>query len=86
VTPIPFYPRPVHATMSDLAFTVAGDIAYVHNIQDAYWTGKDGKQQEQVAHVSHVYCKQHGHWLIVQEHVSVPVDFTTMKPDLLSRL
>jgi hypothetical protein len=27
----------------------------------------------------------HGHWLIVQEHLSVPVDLDTGKADLLSK-
>jgi len=35
--------------------------------------------------VSDVYRKIHGKWLIVQEHVSVPVDLNTGKPDLLSK-
>jgi hypothetical protein len=32
-----------------------------------------------------VYRKIKGHWLIVQEHVSVPVDLATLKPDLRSQ-
>jgi hypothetical protein len=32
-----------------------------------------------------VYRKLRGHWLIVQEHVSVPVDLDTGKADLLSK-
>ena len=32
-----------------------------------------------------VYRKIGGKWFIVQEHVSVPVDLETMKPDLMSK-
>ena len=33
-----------------------------------------------------VYRKINGNWLIVHEHVSVPVDLNTLKPDLTSKL
>ncbi len=44
-------------------------------------------RQEFVVRVSDVYRKIDGKWLIVQEHVSVPIDFTTGKPvpDMMSR-
>jgi ketosteroid isomerase-like protein len=48
-------------------------------------TGKDGSKTHLVARVSDVYRKLKGQWLIVQEHVSVPVDLATQKPDLLSK-
>jgi hypothetical protein len=35
--------------------------------------------------VSDVYRKLHGRWLIVQEHVSVPVDLDAGIPDLMSK-
>jgi ketosteroid isomerase-like protein len=35
--------------------------------------------------VTDVYRKIAGKWLIVQEHVSVPVDLATDKGDLLSK-
>ena len=38
-----------------------------------------------VVRVSDVYRKQAGKWLIVQEHVSVPLDAKTMQPDLMSK-
>jgi ketosteroid isomerase-like protein len=35
--------------------------------------------------VTDVYRRIHGEWLIVQEHVSVPADLPTGKPDLMSK-
>jgi hypothetical protein len=32
-----------------------------------------------------VYRKINGKWLVVEEHVSFPVDVATGKPDLLSK-
>jgi ketosteroid isomerase-like protein len=37
------------------------------------------------ARVADVYKKTKGDWLIVQEHVSVPVDVDTGKPDFMSK-
>lgn len=78
-------PGPIEMKLSDLAITVSGDTAYSHSIQGGYTTGKDGKKRPLVVRVTDVYRKIGGRWLIVQEHVSVPVDFTTMKPDMMSK-
>jgi ketosteroid isomerase-like protein len=76
---------PVTFAVSDLV--VSGDdwIAYGHSIQ--HMAGKDAKGQpvEFVVRVSDVYRKIKGKWLIVQEHVSVPVDMSTDKPDMMSK-
>jgi ketosteroid isomerase-like protein len=37
------------------------------------------------ARVTDVYRKVAGHWRIVQEHVSVPVDLASGKPDFTSK-
>ncbi|HET7223950.1 MAG TPA: SgcJ/EcaC family oxidoreductase [Rhodanobacteraceae bacterium] len=78
-------PGPVHFDISDLAITAVGPVAYSHSIQGGYFTDKNGKRQNTLVRVTDVYRKQHGKWLIVQEHVSVPIDFKTMKPDMMSR-
>src|SRR3984885_4620141 len=48
-------------------------------------TQKDGSKHELVLRVTDVYRRIHGEWLIVQEHVSVPVDLATAQPDLMSK-
>jgi hypothetical protein len=35
--------------------------------------------------VSDVYRKIKGQWLVVHEHVSVPIDLATSKPDFASK-
>jgi ketosteroid isomerase-like protein len=35
--------------------------------------------------VTDVYKKINGNWLVIHEHVSVPVDLDTGKPDLTSK-
>jgi uncharacterized protein (TIGR02246 family) len=79
------FPRGAHTTMSELSLTVAGPVAYGHNIQSTDFVTKDGKHQHFVVRTSDVFRKEGGRWRIVQEHVSFPVDLATLKPDLLSR-
>lgn len=76
---------PVKFSVSDLAVTTVGPVAYGHSIQTAHWTEKSGKPSDVVVRVTDVYRKIGGKWLIVQEHVSVPVDLATGKPDLMSK-
>jgi uncharacterized protein (TIGR02246 family) len=71
--------------VSDLAVTVVGPVAYGHSIQSINWTGKNGKAADMVVRVTDVWRKIGGKWLIVQEHVSVPVDLDTGKPDMMSK-
>ncbi|HLZ85247.1 MAG TPA: nuclear transport factor 2 family protein [Caulobacteraceae bacterium] len=79
------YPGPATNQITDLSITVVGDVAYGHNVQDGHFTAKDGSKIELVVRVTDVYRKIGGKWFIVQEHVSVPVDLATMKPDPLSK-
>jgi ketosteroid isomerase-like protein len=79
------FPGPTTFKLSDLSITVAGDVAYGHSIQDSNFTAKDGSKTELVVRVTDVYRKIGGKWLIVQEHVSIPVDLNTMKPDPMSK-
>jgi ketosteroid isomerase-like protein len=78
-------PGPVKFSISALAITTVGPVAYGHSIQSAQFGHPDGSQTELVVRVTDVYRKIHGHWLIVQEHVSVPVDLASGKADLLSK-
>jgi len=72
-------------TISDLDVTVGGDIAYSHSIQHISATDKNGKPAELTVRVTDGYKKVDGKWLIAQEHVSVPFDLETLKPDLTSK-
>lgn len=76
---------PLDINMSDVAITVVGPVAYARNIQTGYFTGKDGSRIDLAVRVTDVLRKVKGKWLIVQEHVSVPVDLTSAKADLMSK-
>ncbi len=67
--------------ITDLSVTADGDMAYGHSIQRISGTDSKGAKVDLTVRVSDVYRKTGGAWKIVQEHVSVPVDLTTGKPD-----
>jgi len=79
------YPGPVTSSISDLSITVVGPVAYTHCIDDSTLTAKDGSKLHGVVRATDVLRKIKGKWLIVQEHVSFPVDLATGKADLLSK-
>jgi ketosteroid isomerase-like protein len=76
---------PVSNRISEQSLTVIGSVAYGHNIQSTTFTNKDGSPLNVVVRVTDVYRKIGGKWLIVQEHVSFPVDIATGQADLLSK-
>lgn len=73
------FPGPVENKLSDLSITTSGTMAFAHNIQTVAFTAKDGSKFNVVVRVSDVLRKMNGKWLIVHEHVSVPVDLATGK-------
>jgi ketosteroid isomerase-like protein len=77
---------PLKFELTDLAVATDGSIGYGHSAQHVLGKDAKGNAIEFVVRVSDVYRKIGGKWLIVQEHVSVPVDTETNKPDMMSKL
>jgi ketosteroid isomerase-like protein len=75
---------PLKFEISDLTVTVDGDVAYGHSIQRTTGANMKDKPFDLTVRVSDIYRKLKGKWLIVEEHVSVPVDIDTGKADLTS--
>jgi len=71
--------------ISDLAITVDGNVAFSHSIQHVTGTDKRGQPVDRTVRVTDGYRKIGGQWLIVLEHISVPVDLRTGEPDLASK-
>jgi len=71
--------------ISDLNITTGGNFAYGYSFQHVAGKMKDGGTTDLTVRVTDVYRKTGAKWLIVHEHVSVPVDLTTGKPDLQSK-
>ncbi|HXQ67316.1 MAG TPA: nuclear transport factor 2 family protein [Alphaproteobacteria bacterium] len=76
---------PINVELSELAIAIDHSLAYGHSIQHVVGTDKQGKKMDLTVRVTDVYKKIKGHWLVVHEHVSVPVDLDTGKPDLTSK-
>jgi len=70
-------------SISELSVTISGDVAYTHSIQS--FSGNMGALHAMTVRVTDVLRKINGSWLVVQEHVSVPINPTTLKPDFMSR-
>jgi ketosteroid isomerase-like protein len=84
---VAMFQGPIQFSSSDLSITSDGKIAYGHSIQHVSGTGTDGSAIDFTVRVTDVYRKIDGKWLIVQEHVSVPLDFSGPKPlpDMMSK-
>src|SRR5215467_11667944 len=76
---------PITVELTDLDVAADRNLAYSHSIQRVAGTDKQGKKLDLTLRVTDVYKKAHGRWQIIHEHVSVPVDLTTDKPDLSSK-
>jgi ketosteroid isomerase-like protein len=76
---------PLKFEISDLSVTVDGTMGFGHSIQRVTGTDTKDKPVDLTVRVTDVYRKIKGSWLIVHEHVSVPVDLDTGEPDLSSR-
>jgi ketosteroid isomerase-like protein len=77
--------RPPKFDITDLAITVEGNLGFSHSIQHVSGTGTKGQPIDLTVRVTDGYRKIGGDWLIVLEHVSVPVDLATGKPDFSSK-
>jgi len=71
--------------ITDLGITVNGNLGFSHSIQHVIGTDLHGHSIDRTVRVTDGYRKIDGNWLIVLEHVSVPVDLKTGKPDLTSK-
>jgi SnoaL-like domain len=76
---------PVTVELTDLDVAADRNLAYSHSIQHVAGTDKQGKKLDLTVRVTDVYKKARGRWLIIHEHVSVPVDLDAGKPDLSSK-
>jgi ketosteroid isomerase-like protein len=76
---------PLHFAINDLDVQVSGDVAYGRSLQRVSGVrNKEGKPFDYTVRVTDVYRRVGGKWLIVQEHISLPIDRSTFTPILHS--
>jgi ketosteroid isomerase-like protein len=73
---------PVEFEISALNIATHGGLGFGHSIQHFGGESFKGRPIDLTVRVTDVYRKIDGDWLVVHEHVSVPVDFDTEKLDL----
>jgi ketosteroid isomerase-like protein len=76
---------PAKFGITDLHVFTAGPLGYSHSIQHVQGTDTKNQPIDLTVRVTDVYRKIKNDWLIVHEHVSVPVDLDADKPDLSSK-
>ena len=72
-------------TITDLYITADSNIGFSHSIQHVTGIDIKGHSVDRTVRVTDGYRKIDGKWLIVLEHISVPVDIATGKPDFTSK-
>jgi uncharacterized protein (TIGR02246 family) len=73
------YEGPIDYELRDLAITVGEDVAFSHSLNRIGGTMKNGRKAERWLRWTVCCLKIDGKWLIVHEHVSVPVEIPTGK-------
>jgi ketosteroid isomerase-like protein len=76
---------PISFDIDGLEITAAATLAYGYSFQHVAGKTTGGEPIDMVVRVTDVYRKTGGKWLIVHEHISVPVDIKTGKADLQSK-
>ena len=79
------YKGPIRFDITELSIVTDGKLAFSHSVQHMVATKLDGKKDELTARVTDDYRKIDGKWFVVVEHVSVPLDPKTFKPDMMSK-
>jgi len=77
---------PITAEISHVSITTGRDVAFGHSIQHFSGVSTKGGKIDWTFRVTDCYRRIKGKWLIVHEHVSVPVDLPAGKADLASKL
>ncbi len=76
------YQNPMDYEVRDLSITAGYDVAFSHSLNKVSGTLKNGRNSDRWLRWTACYRKTNGKWLIVHEHVSVPVDLGNGKAEL----
>jgi uncharacterized protein (TIGR02246 family) len=68
------YQSPIHYELRNLSITVGDDVAFSHSLNRIGGTLQNGQQSDRWLRWTAGYRKTKGRWLMVHEHVSVPID------------
>ena len=63
-----------------------GKLALARSVQHYTAKAPDGKSFDVTLRLTDLWRKTHGEWKLIDQHVSVPVDMTTGKADMASKM
>jgi ketosteroid isomerase-like protein len=69
-----FFQGPLGYEIRDLTIAVGDDVAFWHSLNQISGTSNDGKRNDAWVRFTACFRKIDGNWLIVHDHVSVPID------------
>jgi uncharacterized protein (TIGR02246 family) len=70
---------PIHVEFPDIQIAIGGDVAFSYCVHRIKGTLKTGQQTDWWLRWTACYRKRNDSWLIVHEHVSVPIDLASGK-------
>lgn len=73
------YQSPIDYEVRDLSITAGEEVAFSHSLNKIGGTLKNSQKSDRWLRWTACYRKTNGKWLIVHEHVSVPVDLRSGK-------
>jgi uncharacterized protein (TIGR02246 family) len=73
------YDGPIHVEFRDMRILSSGDLGLAHGLERFTGKLKNGQQSDLWLRATSVTRKMNGKWLIVHDHVSVPIDFESGK-------
>jgi uncharacterized protein (TIGR02246 family) len=73
------YQGPIDYEVHDLSIAADDDLAFSHSLNRVSGTTKNGQKSDRWLRWTACYRKTNGKWVIVHEHVSVPVDIRSGK-------
>lgn len=76
---LPYFQGSIDCEIRDLNITVGLDVAFSHSLNRMSGTTTNGKKIDNWLRVTVCYRKIDGRWMVVHEHISVPIDMDTTK-------
>jgi uncharacterized protein (TIGR02246 family) len=77
-------PGPIDYEIHDMRITMCGDVAFCHSLSHVNGTRANGEKADYWVRVTVGFQKRNGQWMMIHDHVSMPVDVESRKavPDL----
>ena len=72
-------PGPIDYEIHDLRITTGGDVALCHSLSHVKATRANGEKTDYWVRVTVGLQKRDGQWLMIHDHVSMPLDMESMK-------